>query len=594
MDGDIQFADMPISPRWGTDHFLFVGATGSGKTTLINILMKSVFQSRRHFRAMVYDPKQEVLPVLYGMLGEDDERAKSPSSRVKVLHPLDARCCSWNLAADIDGPVSARQLATILIVDSGSESGGDVFFNNAVRDLLTGVMLAFIECVPKEKAWTFRDVVLAMLYEPYLRWILSFEVTRDGRPFPMLSRLRRSYLEGDPRTNSNIRASINAKMSIYEPIAAAWDLADKQKRTFSFKEWVRDSCADVLVLGNDEASRAALDAINQAMFKRATELLLAKAEAKEEVKRQGQNQTWFFLDEVREAGELDGLGRLMTKGRSKGACVVLGFQDIDGLRSVYGEEVAHEICGQCNHIAVLRLNSPSTADWSVNLFGKRLARSKSQSRNMSTSGEADMGRTMGEDERPYVYTSNFLYLPQTSPETGLSGFYKSPNLDPEQHELFAHLPWGTVAGLLPRKTDLPSVVEVAAFSRVAELPLNIARAAFLARPPAEHFLRVWDKADWEQFGYKEPFNDFLVIEAEKIRKTLHASEEAAALQNLEKAHKVKEIRFREEEREWRRQEWLWKLRDRQSKEEQAATDEGKDGSRLKQILEAFQKKGKGT
>ena len=66
-----------------------------------------------------------------------------------------------------------------------------------------------------------------------------------------------------------------------------------------------------------------------------------------------------FLDDVREAGKLDGLSRLLNQGRTKGACVVLGFQDSDGMRDVYGEYVANELVGQCANKAILRVENPN-------------------------------------------------------------------------------------------------------------------------------------------------------------------------------------------------------------------------------------------
>lgn len=53
----------------------------------------------------------------------------------------------------------------------------------------------------------------------------------------------------------------------------------------------------------------------------------------------------MFLDELRDLGRLDALNRLLLKGRSKNVSVVLGFQDIEGLREVYGDKVANEIVG---------------------------------------------------------------------------------------------------------------------------------------------------------------------------------------------------------------------------------------------------------
>ena len=178
----------------GTEHFLVVGATGSGKTVLIHRLMNSVLGAGQgvHKRAVVYDPKQDVVTYLYGMgpdARRDPEGARAWHDRVRILHPFDQRCCAWDLAADIDGPVSARQMATILVPEPEGGNQRETFFTDAVRDLLTGVILAFINCVPTERAWTFRDVILTLMYEPYLRFVLALDRTRDRRPFPTVTRL---------------------------------------------------------------------------------------------------------------------------------------------------------------------------------------------------------------------------------------------------------------------------------------------------------------------------------------------------------------------------------------------------------------------
>ena len=484
-----RFGRKEIHPKYATEHFLVVGCSGSGKSTLINMLLGSLGVSRRN-RMMIYDSKQEILPLLYQMVGSD-------TSRVKVLHPFDVRSCAWSLAEDIDGPLSARQLATILIPDGEGGSNADAFFLNAVRDLLTGVILAFINCVPNPKSWTFRDIVLTLLYQPYLLFILGMDHTREGQPFPYSARLRDSYLSGDPessdpRTTGNIRSTINTKLSLYEPIAAVWDEAQKKEMTFSLSEWAKDECRDILVLGNDESARASIDPVNQAIFKRASELVLARRETTPDEKASGANQTWIFLDEVREAGKLDGLSRLLTKSRSKGACLVLGFQDFKGMCAVYGEEVAHEICGQCNNVAILKLNG-STAEWATELFGRRLTRSQSRSRGMSSEGGMQMSREAGEEERPWVYTADLLNLPLPSPSTSLQGFFKSPDTDPEKHDFRVELDWKTeIAPYLPQPH--PDAVKQAAEREISQF------AARDMRPVSEHYLKPWTPEDWERLG----------------------------------------------------------------------------------------------
>ncbi|WP_309713419.1 type IV secretion system DNA-binding domain-containing protein [Armatimonas sp.] len=492
----------PLPRSRGTEHFLIVGASGSGKTTLINRLMKSVFKFNDSFCALVYDPKQDVLPMLYALRQETESNVENGMASVRVLHPLDDRCCSWNLPADIDGPVSARQLATILVPDQEDRGSGNSFFTSAVRDLLTGILLVFINCTKKDAKWTFRDVLLAMLYEPYLWFLMSIETTRDGEIFPVVKRLKESYLEGDDkRTISNIRATINSKISIYEPIAATWHLAEKKgaKFTFSLKDWADGKYSDVLVLGNDEASRAAIDAINQAIFKRATEMVLARHELERDVQDRGENQIWFFLDEVREAGQLDGLSRLLTKGRSKGACIVMGFQDISGMRDEYGEEVANEICGQCNNVAILKLNSPTTAQWASELFGKRLATQRGKGTSFDSAGKLQESRNLGEEERPYLYTSDFLYLPKTNEQNGLSGLFRGLDTNPETDPLLLHFDWQK--DIEPERVKIPKAQpKVLEESEKAE---EISESWLVARRPihpSKHYLKPWDQEDWERLG----------------------------------------------------------------------------------------------
>lgn len=487
-DDYLLWADISMHPRWGTEHFLITGASGSGKTALIEMLMKSVIGSTRPIRSIVYDAKQEVLPALYALTHATESEAQASTSRVKVLHPLDARCLAWDLSKDIIDPISARQLATILVPESTRGGDAESFFTSAVRDLLTGVILVFINCTREPCAWTLRDVLLGMLYEPYLRFLLSQDKTRDDRDFPMVTRLRENYLDGEARTVQNIRSTINTKLSIYEPIGAAWELARKGGRTFSLTEWVKDTSQDILVLGNDEAARVAVDSINQAIFKRASELILARRELSGAERENASNQTWIFLDEVREAGTLNGLSRLLTKGRSKGACVVIGFQDIDGLRAVYEANVANEICGQCNNVAVLRMNSPTTAEWACELFGKRLTHSQGGSRSLESGGKLSRSSEIGEQERPYVYTSDLLYLPPAGPESGITGYFRSPNINPEEHELRVNLDPEFVASKRP---IVPSHAE------------GSWQSAYLPRNSADFYLWPWDEKDKERLHFEE-------------------------------------------------------------------------------------------
>mgnify|MGYP000228438785 CR=1 FL=1 len=484
----LRFGDMKIHPRFATEHFAVIGASGSGKTTLINAFLASYLQSNRSYRALIYDPKSEMLPLLYTLLGVSEQAVCSGHSRVRVLNPYDQRLSAWDLARDFDSPVSVRELASILVPQQGEGNSSDSFFRDALRDILAGIMLIFVECVPNPQAWRFRDVLLALLYEPYTRFLLQLDRTRDGRPFPIVHRLRTSYFneEGDPRTYANIRATINTCLSIFEPIAALSHAAQEAGRCFSLAEWAsRDGQGDILVLANDEAARSSLDPYNQALFKRASELVLARREATAQERAHGENQTLICLDEVREAGKLEGLGRLLTKGRSKNLCVLLGYQDRDGMAAVYGKEIADEIVGQCNNIGILKLNNANTADWASDLFGRRLAHSQGGGSNYDMEGKISRSHDTGEEERPYVFTSDFLYLPPPGPQNGLHGYFRTPDIDPEQHSLRVHIPWAEVEQYRPQ---------------VPEYPQTSWRTAFRPQHASAQYLTPWDEADWYRLG----------------------------------------------------------------------------------------------
>ena len=114
--------------------------------------------------------------------------------------------------------------------------------------------------------------------------------------------------------------------------------------------------------GRDEDFKAPLDALNRVIFNQLVQLSLKQPNTE-------RANTWFFLDELREAGKLDRINALIVEGRSHGIRVVIGFQDIDGLREVYGEHAANEIAGVCVNKAFLRLDSESTAQWAAKLIG---------------------------------------------------------------------------------------------------------------------------------------------------------------------------------------------------------------------------------
>ena len=314
-----------------TSHFLILGTTGSGKTFAMRRMMREVL-SENACQALVYDAKGEAPPFL--------EELGLPWV---TFQPFAEDGVAWDIAADIDTHAAARQLARILVPEE--RAGANSFFTFAARDLLSEVVVTLQRL---GNPWGLHDLVFETRSRKRIDSLLH--ATMSG------SELAENYF-ADERTGGNVLMTLRARLADLEPVAEAW----QGKEARSLRSWLHGNF--VLVLASDESVRAPLDALNQVLFRRIADLLLQQEDCRA-------RRTWLFLDEVREAGKLDGLSSLLLRGRSKGACCVFGLQDIEGLREVYGVHVANEMLGMCSNKAILRLESPETAAWASKVFGE--------------------------------------------------------------------------------------------------------------------------------------------------------------------------------------------------------------------------------
>ncbi len=430
-----------------TSHFCVVGTTGSGKTMLLRLLQQSAlpFVGRGlDHRALVYDPKQDVLSYLAGM--------GNVRCRIEILNPFDARCAAWDMAADCDSPAVAMQIASILVPE---EETGNRFFSDSSRHLLGAVLISLIRTCPRR--WDFRDVVLAMQNGPVIRAFID--------RLPETRHLAQYWDE--PRTFANILSTLATKFATFEPIAAAWSHAHHR---ISLRSWV---CSEsILVLGNDERIRFPMDAINRLIFRRVSEMLLAQSDS-------ATRRTWMFLDEVREAGKLDGLSAMLVKGRSRGVAVALGLQDIDGLRAVYKEMVANELLGQCSNKAILRLESPDTARWSSSVFGDFEHYEYHTSKTTNRQGKSEtVNETLA--KREAVLPSEFMSLPPTTRATGLSGYFITPYIGAYRATIPGEALDRQLKGRDPSTAD------------------------FVPRPTMHEYLQPWTASDYRRLGLLPP------------------------------------------------------------------------------------------
>jgi energy-coupling factor transporter ATP-binding protein EcfA2 len=434
-DFGLNWGGLQIPSKIADKHFCIVGASGSGKTMLLRLLMQSAFprigavektkdfsstnevetekpswekpsweepsweepsweepsweepsweetsseepssvdiplsDNKVKHRALVYDAKKDILSILHGM-----EDVKCP---IVTLNPLDKRCAAWNMAEDIKDPGSAQQIALLLIPENSNAS--QPFFDNAARAVLEGVFKALM--VRKKEKWDFRDVLLAIDDLDDLIEILQGQSETEK----LVQKYSLNAATAGNLLPLSILAQLSACMNRYITVAATWHRA---QRKISLRHWLDNEY--ILVLGNSETQRSAIDPINRVIFQRVTELILDNPE-----NRLDSSRTWIFLDELREAGKLEGLGRLINKSRSKGACVVLGFQDIEGMREAFTEKLGNEIAGMPASKAILRLDNPLTAKWASEIFGEFEAFEEKESRSVGIGESSSKSSSLG-------------------------------------------------------------------------------------------------------------------------------------------------------------------------------------------------------
>ncbi len=460
--------DLPESER--TQHFLVAGSVGSGKTLTILMLMRSVMRRMKKgqdCRALVLDAKREYFPHIAGF---------HPEVKIRTFDPFDMRGVAWDIAADISTSAEADQLVHLLIPRGSNES--QPYFSDAARDLTKYTIEALQKVNPLK--WSLRDVLLLTENPDRLRAFLE-------RVPAVMERARRHF---DANEFPSVMSTLATKLGPLTVVAALWEKAEDR---YSLNQWMEE--CSILLFANDPVHRESLEPLNRAIFARASNLLLSRD-------ANPPGRTWVFLDEVRETGKLDGLRSLLNLGRSKGVGVVLGFQDFDGMRALYGNEEAHEITGQANNKTFLRTDSVATAKWMESNAGKVLVKESNISLDPSSLGlpkSVSVGRTT----REAVMASEFMEIPRTTPENGLRAFHLSA--------LLGKAYWS--------HTKFADVLEKAG-SPHPGVP------NFIARPSEFQQLEPWSAFDAAEFEI--PFKAHSGPAEDQVQKTQTESENTAA------------------------------------------------------------------
>jgi hypothetical protein len=407
--GGIDFGMLPGGARlpraWATKNFLLSGIIGCGKTTFLKKLMASVLKDIEpgsDERALIYDQKGEFYPFLLAL------GLRIP---IRIVNPLDSRCAWWNLAEEVVSPKIAYQIAAALVPNPAPDHAArdGHFFVMKARSILAGLMISFHRHSPGR--WTLTDVCLALRERKRYEAILQ----RDNDTGSIVSSLEHADTRGD------VMATLDQYRWRYEILAALWDRAMQNGNpSFTVCEWLKGS--EVLLLTQDKSGGELLNPIYQALLHTLSEQIASQP-------NDDKRRTWLLLDEFHTMGRVPLIGELLNTCRTRGAATVIGIQDVEQLREIYGIHGSNLILGTLKCKAVFQC-SAEHAKWAQEVFGKAeySVERKSWSStvthsNSGGSSSATLNTGTSREQVPLFRSEFFTYLPSPTPETGFSAAF---------------------------------------------------------------------------------------------------------------------------------------------------------------------------
>ena len=358
-----------------TSHFLLIGDSGTGKSSLIRQLLTQIRERRES--AIVYDPATDFTPQFY-----------DPVSDV-ILNPVDKRMPFWTPSDEVRNPVDAAALATSLFPD---KLGDKNFFTDSAQKIFAHLLR----------------------YHPTPQELIHWMKNADE----LDKRVAGTEFEAMIRKSAVAqRAAVQGTLN---QAAAAFNLLPAEEETktrWSAAKWVNETNGCIF-LPSLPAFRQSLRPLTSMWLDALIMRLMDSA-------REPASRVWLILDELSSLQRLPQLPAAVTESRKSNICLVLGFQGRSQLEAIYGQQ-SEAMLSQPMTKIFLRTSEPNAAQWVSRSIGEveLLRREEAHTWNFRTLGGFQRGTTsqLRRYTEPLVLPSTIASLPN------LTGYVKSKDL----------------------------------------------------------------------------------------------------------------------------------------------------------------------
>ncbi len=371
LEDAICFGGIPVPRELESLSFAILGSPGSGKSLAINGLLETI--RRRGEKAIVFDAGGEAMS---GWAATGDS----------ILNPLDSRSESWSPFAEMSDEWDAAAVAAALIGEAENEAERDWIGHAA--NVLTAII---------ERLWRRGNPINGDLIR-FAALGTPDEVKKLIHGHPAAS----YFMEGNERFRGSIVAMIGGRLTSFQ-----WLDQKAGRDGFSVSEWATSDGNGWLWVPYREDQTRLLKPI-----RRCAAEILATALLSQET--QLSRRIWIIADEFASLGKVEKLLDLASKGRKKGACLIVGIQTTSQLKAIWGD-TGRDLLKNClQTVIALRTSDGETAKFLEKDFGETefTRADKSTSKSEGRRSESSSVRHV---RQALIMASQFQTLP---PRTG--------------------------------------------------------------------------------------------------------------------------------------------------------------------------------
>ena len=316
-------------------HIGIFGGLRSGKTVMISQMLHALRQ--RGDIALILDQKGDFTPNFYN------------EEKDHILNVLDERCVPWSFWHDLqmDNPLLRR--AEIESVAAGLipvvKDSANHFFNDAAKDVLAGILT----WLDQREEYTYTQLWAAINQPRQTMAARLAEINHRGH----------IYISEAGKQSQGVISVLMQYCRVFEFAT----VLDDNKEKFKIRDWLNHGKGYIYLTNYDSVRDTLRPMLSLFVNFLAKKILTADENL-------FGRRIWLFLDEFGSLHKLDTLIDVLTRGGSKGVCVVLATQDRGQVEEIYGPNLTDAIFNSCNSWAALRCKDSATARLIVDRVGE--------------------------------------------------------------------------------------------------------------------------------------------------------------------------------------------------------------------------------